>query len=224
MSTCTRTDWKSIAEGVHGLLSRNQTIFAAGGEILSGHFAAMEQEKGVPEGGYLRRPLIGLRIPIWKSIITAKPGFEKPRKEFIQSSERIDGVWNKLPEPRYRPAQPGRLLLGRVELELVTPRLECRLAITEDGAKCLSFWPDPQRNLNNMKTVASALYKLIDNPSAVFSAEAERCCNCGKPLTVATSRLRGIGPECIRFFSSFEQIAAEVKAKYRSLDDEWWVG
>jgi hypothetical protein len=64
---------------------------------------------------------------------------------------------------------------------------------------------------------------VIDNPEGVFADEAERCCNCGKPLTVITSRLRGIGPECIQYFGNIGAIAETVKKKYRTLDDEWWV-
>ena len=223
----TKPNWRNIADEVDALIRRNNLIFHAGGEFLSTHFEAMEKAKGVPEAGYFRRPLIGLRIPIPGGMtLAAKPGWKAPKKELWASYERQGNDWVKLPEPKLIPASPGSLLVSQIELELVTPGLKCVVWINEDGAKLgkRRVWADQQRNINNIKTIASALYRLIDNPSAVFSEQAEACCNCGKPLTVVTSRLRGIGPECIRYFGDIEAVSAKIKAQFRSLDDDWWAG
>src|SRR5438067_12652798 len=97
----TKTKWRSIADEVDALIRRNDLIFQAGGEFLSTHFEAMEKAKGVPDTGYLRRPLIGLRIPIPGGMtLAAKPGWKAPRQERCASYERQGHDWVKLAEPK----------------------------------------------------------------------------------------------------------------------------
>ena len=57
------------------LIARNP-IFLAGGEFLSGHFQAQEALRGRPDGGYGRRPLIGLRLAV---DARGKPAAADPR-------------------------------------------------------------------------------------------------------------------------------------------------
>jgi hypothetical protein len=57
-------------------------------------------------------------------------------------------------------------------------------------------------------------HDLLMNPWALFSEQADRCC-CHKELTDIESRSRGIGPECIRLFTSFRCRPPTAVDKYR---------
>jgi hypothetical protein len=119
---------------------------------------------------------------------------------------------------------PGRVHIDRVEVELISPGLKLRMTLTEDGGKLgrCAVYRDHSKNLENIKFVAHTLHLLLADPMPRFAAQCGKCCCCGKSLTDITSRLRVIGPECIKYFSNVDFIANAVREKYRSLDDEWW--
>lgn len=192
------------------LINRNP-VFAAGGEFLAGHFLAQERLRRTPEGGYGRRPPIGLRLAVDdRRTLTCKPGW-------TPAKWRYAGGVNFL-------ATPGTLHLGRVLIELVTPGIKLKLTLTEDGAK-IGQWADYQGqslHLADIKRVAETFRRLLNDPMRTFAEESETCCCCGRPLTDQTSRLRGVGPECVKYFGHADEVAKAVRQKYRSLDDEWW--
>lgn len=191
------------------LIARNP-MFLAGGEFCSAHFQTQEALRGRPDGGYGRRPLIGLRLAVDdRKSLTCKPGWT-PAK------------WRHLDGGHVR--EPGRLHLDRVLVELVTPGLKLKLTITEDGVRLGGFScrGDGHLLLDDIKLVGRTFHRLIADPMATFAAQSDNCCCCGKALTDITSRLRGIGPECIRYFAHAERTTKAVRRKFRTLDDEWW--
>lgn len=199
----------SVHAQAQDLIDRNPVLLA-GGEFCSGHFQAQEDLRGRPDGGYGRRPLIGLRLAVdAKKSLTCKPGWT-PAK------------WRSANGSHVR--EPGRLHLDRVLVELVTPALKLKLTITEDGVRLGGFscWDDRPLQLDDIKCVGRTFHRLIADPMATFAAQSNNCCCCGKALTDITSRLRGIGPECIKYFAHAERTAKAVRRKFRSLDDEWW--
>jgi hypothetical protein len=192
------------------LIDRNP-IFLAGGEFLSGHFQAQEALRGCPEGGYGRRPLIGLRFAVdAKKSLTCKPGWTPAKWRYTNGAHVL--------------TKPGLLHIDRVHVELVTPGLKLKLSITEDGVRLggYSFRGDRPVLLDDIKCVGRTFHRLIADPMATFAAQSDTCSCCGKALTDITSRLRGIGPECIKYFTHAERTAKAVRRKFRSLDDEWW--
>jgi hypothetical protein len=192
-------------------LLAGKSIFSAGGEFLAIHFQNQERVRGTPVGGYTRRPPIGLRLSVDdRRLLACKPGWTPVKR----------GYANRVPVVR----EPARLHLDRVQVELVTPGLNLTLILTEDGAELgrCALYPDHAKNAENIKLVARTLQKLLADPMSAVAAQSDNCCCCGKPLTDITSRLRGIGPDCVRYFAGAEGIAKAVREKYRSLDAEWW--
>jgi hypothetical protein len=209
MSTQTSTTASVYAQAQ--ALIACKPIFLAGGEFLSGHFQAQESLRGRPDGGYGRRPLIGLRLAVGdRKSLTCKPGWTPARWRYASGAKVL--------------AQPGRLHLDRVLIELVTPGLKLKMTITEDGVRLGGFscWGDQPLLLDDIKCVGRTFHRLIADPMATFAAQSDTCCCCGKALTDITSRLRGIGPECFKYFAHAEVAAKAVRLKYRSLDDERW--
>jgi hypothetical protein len=201
---------ESVHVQAQELIARNP-VFLAGGEFLSGHFQAQESLRGRPDGGYGRRPLIGLRLAVDdKKSLTCKPGWT-PAK------------WRCTDSPAVL-TEPGRLHLDRVHVELVTPAVKLKMTITEDGVRLggYSFRGDRPVLLDDIKCVGWTFHRLIADPMAMFAAQSDNCSCCGKALSDITSRLRGIGPECIKYFAHAERTAKAVRRKFRSLDDEWW--
>lgn len=201
---------ESVHVQAQELIARNP-VFLAGGEFLASHFQAQEALRGYPEGGYGRRPLIGLRLAVDdRRSLTCKPGWT-PAK------------WRCAGGPAFL-AEPGRLHIDRVLIELVAPGLKLKMTITEDGVRLggFSYRGDRHLLLDDIKCVGRTFHRLIADPMATFAAQSDRCCCCGKALTDITSRLRGIGPECIKYFAHAEVAAKAVRQKFRSLDDEWW--
>ncbi len=180
------------------LVRSRSKVLRAGGELLSQLFATQEHERGVPPGGYRRRPHIGLRLELpGGNVLTCKPGFHRGA---------------------------GELTLSEVHLELLGPGKLLRLKVKEDGVDLQGFVAgDMTVNAARCQIICQALYDLLHAPTKTFARQRDRCCCCGKGLTDITSRLRGIGPECIKSFPDVEAIAAEVRAKpeYRGLDAEW---
>jgi len=200
----------SVHAQAQDLIARNP-IFVAGGEFLSGHFQAQEALRGRPDGGYGRRPLIGLRFAVdANKSLTCKPGWT-PAKWCCADSPAVL-------------TKPGQLHINRVLIELVAPGLKLKLSITEDGVRLggFSYRGDRPVLLDDIKCVGRTFHRLIADPMATFAAQSDNCSCCGKALTDITSRLRGIGPECIKYFAHAERTAKAVRLKFRSLDDEWW--
>lgn len=199
-----------IWDKVDALIAR-QPILTAGGEFLAAHFEAQEKLRGVPPEGYGRRPLLGLRFKIdGKETLTCKPAWTA-------------AVWHHS-DGTHHLVKAGIVHINRVEIELINPGITLRMAITEDGAKlgrCMVSG-DQTMNIDNIKTVCATFRKLLDDPAAAFAEQSDHCCCCGKALTDVTSRLRGIGPECIKYFADCAAVAKSIREKYRSLDAEWW--
>lgn len=192
------------------LIARN-LIFLAGGEFLSAHFQNQEALRGCPEGGYGRRPLIGLRLAVDdRKSLTCKPGWTPAKWRYADDAHVL--------------AQAGRLHIDRILIELVSPGIKLKMSITEDGVRLGGFSCRGDRHLllDDIKCVGRTFHRLIADPMATFAAQSDRCCCCGKALTDITSRLRGIGPECVKYFAHVENAAKAVRRKFRSLDAEWW--
>ena len=95
------------------------------------------------------------------------------------------------------------------------------LTISEDGAQATRYLHNREKNDASIGLVVQTLSDLLANPMQTFAEQSDRCCCCGKKLSDITSRLRGIGPECIRYFVGVEEVAAKIRHKFRCLDDEW---
>ena len=179
-------------------------VLVASGEFLAAHFAAQEKVRGIPENGYFHRPLIGLRLELPSGeVLTCRPGWRRSYGE-----------------------KAGQLLLDRVDLELLGPSKLLSLCIHENGVKLRgNVFKDMSKNEAHFRLVYKTLYDMLADPMKTFAQQQDHCCCCGKSLTDIISRLRGIGPECIRYFGSVQSTAATVRLKhqYHSLDAEWKV-
>ena len=183
------------------LIARNP-VFNAGGEFLSAHFQAQERLRGTPEGGYGRRPLIGLRLAVDdRRTLSCKPGWTPAKWAYHEGAHVL--------------REPGRnqFDLDAVEVELVAPGIALRMTLTEDSARLgrCSVYKDQSKNIDNIKLVAATLQKLVTDPMTAFVEQQDNCC-CGKRLSDITSRLRGIGPECIKYFAHVEEEVGKVKS------------
>ena len=191
-----------IWDETQALVQSRSKVLVAAGEFLGTLFVAQEKGRGVPENGYPRRPLIGLRLelPSGKNM-TCRPGWSKSVG-----------------------AKQGQLFFDRVDLELLGPGKLLCLCVHEDGVKLRGkVFTDMRKNETNFRLLYKTLYDLLADPGKTFARQQDHCCCCGRGLTDITSRLRGIGPECIRYFGNAESLAAAVRLKpqYRSLDAEW---
>jgi Family of unknown function (DUF6011) len=197
-------------------------IFRAGGELCALHFSRLAKEKGEPEGGYQRRPLMGLRLPFQGHKILARPAYKPGRR--LPREERVKG----------RERYPGCLAPNKIEIQLVVKDCPPVLSITEDGAKMhrCSLKSDSSKNEERVKVIGRALREFIKDPFRVFAQHslsvdkslAGHCCCCGKALRDPISRLRGIGPECYQYFAHLENDAEVIREKFRSLEDDWLPG
>jgi hypothetical protein len=221
-------EFKERAEEVRQLLKK--PIFSAAGELLSQHFSEQERERGTPEGGYMIRPQLGIRYsPNDRAAFIAKPGWSK-------ASWMTDGGKYKRDENGQRIKAPGVLNLSQVDITLTSyhattksqpgrlNRYQMNLYINEDGCRLgrSSIALDASVNVDRVNTIVAVLHRLIDDPMRMFAdSTTERCGCCGRHLTDMVSKLRGIGPECWKYFAHLPALAAQIKEKYRSLDDEW---
>jgi Family of unknown function (DUF6011) len=93
---------------------------------------------------------------------------------------------------------------GAVHLELIVERLQsgnkvipsCEIAFTyRAGAFILTrvsfkWWEE------SLLSMAKTAKRFLADPSAGYAHSSNNCCICGRTLTDAQSRARGIGPEC----------------------------
>jgi len=201
------------------IFAGNKQAINACGELLSSIFRAEERIRtedghGKPEGGYLRRPPIGVRLEIGDRYLTAVPGFTHPRKRWNNGEISI--------------LSPGELHLDEVYVEVLIQQKDLKgksvmlsANINEDGIKLCQWRQDPAATKMYIAVMIDTFKDLLDDPYKVFAQNSDHCSCCGKTLTDAISMTRGIGPECIRYFGHLEETIREIKEKYRDLDADW---
>ena len=138
-----------------------------------------------------------------KNILAVRPGWKKAKRS---STDEDPGV-------------PGEFQPQDITLELVR---ELRLALAPGGVIKIAgrVWANEDANARNLKTVCETADSLLRNPLATFGQQADRCVCCHKLLTDLKSRTRGIGPECIKWFSFFDTdnpITRKYRAEYRDI-------
>jgi hypothetical protein len=177
------------------ILEASRPVLVPFREYLSEYLAWMEEEKQkeAPSVGYGRRPLIGLKL-------------ELPDDKALAIRPRWHPPGSVKLEPGVYAPVPGRIDPKVITLELVGPGK--LLALTLDGTEVKRgrAYYDMDINRKFVKAITDAARSLLLDPMATFSTQSEYCCKCGKPLTDLTSRTRGIGPECIRYFRWFAEV------------------
>jgi hypothetical protein len=176
-------------------------------EYLEWHFMDAElvklAEKPQDEDGYLRRPLIGLRLQLPDNMTLAiRPGWT-PKYNTFEGDKLV--------------AHPGKLKTYIIELELLGPGKLLRLRLQESMAPRImgSIYVNSCRK--HLQIMVETARDLLLNPTAVFARQADKCCCCGRSLDQVESRTRGIGPECLRMFSVFSGVmkAPTAVERYR---------
>lgn len=157
-------------------------------EYLAGFFTSINTP---PDEGYVRRPLIGLRLEVGDNTIVAiRPGWTPPRKRIINGEVSI--------------LKPGKVHPQVITLELLDPRKSLSLRLAEGKTSPGYVKWDMDTNRRNLRLVAETAHALLTDPMMLFSRQADHCCRCGRSLSDLVSRTRGIGPECITQFAYFE--------------------
>lgn len=89
--------------------------------------------------------------------------------------------------------------------ELPAPARELRVALKEDGTiRPLRWWKDRERTRVAFETLLVMLGTLTADPEDLLR-HSTHCCVCGRALTDAESRARGVGPECSKLFDFLHQ-------------------
>lgn len=155
---------------------------------LAAFFAAVESP---PEGGYHRRPRIGLRLELdCDATLCMRPAWTPPHKRVSNGEVTI--------------TKPGKIDPEVITLELLDPRKWLSLRLDGQGVKALRVRWDVDANRRGLRLIADAAHAVLTDPMTAFSRQADHCCLCGRGLSDVVSRTRGIGPECIREFAFFE--------------------
>jgi len=126
---------------------------------------------------YNRRPPIALRLPCGDLTFVVKPTTTH-RSNVVTVDDR--GV---IIECIHNNKKKGVVLL------------------IEGRARYLRSWKDQDRNISELSALVELAEQFRLDPFAVMKQNPNHCCCCGKALTDAVSRARGIGPECLGNFS-----------------------
>lgn len=187
----------SVRTEIDEVMLRKKNVLIAAGEIINQIAMAQQRMRPAVEV-YLRRPQLGLRIERPNGfVVTAKPGWSGSLKEV---------KWNC------------------TQIELLQDRKMLSMIIGEDQARLTRYFRNDWKT--HLEIVYSALFKLVVDPNSLLSEHYDRCMCCGKKLTDISSRLRGIGPECIKYVGDIEEMSANLCKKFgiRTIDDEWFGG
>lgn len=196
--------WKAVLKG-------HLNTFDAAREYLEWYFTDAERiklfENPADLDGYLRRPVIGLRLRLpGEKVLAIRPDWTPP------STSRDKGQ------------VLGKLHPGVISLELLGPGKLLRLRLREaakDGKPVETvstvggLFSDEGKNRTNLGIVVGTLHDLLTKPAELFARQADHCVCCSRSLTGALSRNRGIGPECIRMFNTFQIAPPTAVEKYR---------
>lgn len=189
-------------EVITELAKQNQHILEPFRQYLAEYFEYVAEEKGVHEKQLFIRPLIGLKLDVdGGRTLAVRPG------------------WKKAQRTGLGPDIPGEFIPQEITLELLG---QLRLKLAPDNPiKVMGSIPiNGDVNARNLKTMCEVAHSLLRNPMARFGQQADRCVCCHRELTDLTSRTRGIGPECVKWFSFFKNdhpIALKYTDQYRDV-------
>jgi hypothetical protein len=172
-------------------------------QYMSEYFEYVADKKQLDQGRLERCPLIGLSFDLDTGCrLAVRAGWKK-------ATHRNDGsisfgVWNPqivtIELVKSGPPLKNRLSPGEIRVE------RCSANAAQNEVKVSLLLDIADRFLRNpIDTVAKG-------------HQANACCVCGKPLTDYVSRTRGIGPECIKWFTFFEQESAVAKQYVDSME------
>jgi hypothetical protein len=192
-------------ETIKELVNRQAHILEPFRQYLSEYFEFVADEKGINEQPIFKRPLIGLKLDVngGRPTLAVRPGWKKAKKYPTDEN----------------PGIPGEFQPQEITLELVK---ELKLILSPGEAiKVLGrVYVNQDTNKRNLKAICETADSLLRNPLATFGQQADRCVCCHRSLTDLISRTRGIGPECIKWFSFFDKdnhITRKYRAEYRDL-------
>lgn len=157
-----------------------------------------------PDAGYARRPALAIRLPLDSGgTVAIRPGWKQAVRQ------RAGKGWQV--------TRPGEVISVLVEIEFLAPKKLLCLRLTEDGAVPRLWLRDPQRNKENLKAVAEAGHALLLDPLATMAGSglSDNCRLCGRGLTDAVSRSRGVGPECVKCLDYFTAPPLTAVEQYR---------
>jgi hypothetical protein len=203
--------WKDLEERI----SRHAPMYDALREYVQSFFidavGTICAEKGWPAPQYMIRPPLGLRLEAQGDgrpmTVALRPGW-RPAKKYYAWADKQD--------------EPGVVRTDKVEVEVLGEEEEKRKPLLlhldlYDGKE-----PSLRRLCNDQAQRAAAVRALeckardlLADPLSLFSEQKETCCCCGKRLTDPVSRIRGIGPECIRFFGCWSLKPPNAVERYR---------
>lgn len=192
-------------EAITELANRNAHILEPFRQYLAEYFEYVAEEKGIYSTPLFIRPLIGLKLDVdgGKRTLAVRPGWKKAVRHATEND----------------PGIPGEFQPKIITLELV-PELRLKLAPESRIAIQGRIWANQTANAGNLRTICEAADSLLRNPLARFGQQADRCVCCRRALTDLTSRTRGIGPECVKWFSFFENdnpITRKYRTEYRDI-------
>lgn len=154
-----------------------------------------ERQKATPSDGYETRPLIGLKLELaGDEKLAIRPLWKRPAIRRISHAPYVEMY------------EPGRINPQVITLELLGPGKLFDLTLKPGEIRRGRAYYDMDTNRKFVKTITDAARSLLLDPMATFAGQSEHCCKCGKALTDLTSRTRGIGPECIRYFRWFAEV------------------
>ncbi len=209
-------DWQKRIDDASHLLEPLQ-------EYLQWHWNEAEQihvaEHPELKGGYERRPTIGLRLQLeGGKTLAIRPGYAKPWTGWtLEETARGEA----------KSYHPGKLLNNVTTLELLGPGHLFTIMLKEgQPAKRTGWIYDLDSAWDNLRLVFRTAHDLLTDPMHLFSKQADKCCCCNKALTEVESRCRGIGPECIRKFATFQSdkppsAVDKYRIKYREETGFW---
>lgn len=211
---------------------RRDTLDSAGA-YLAGYFGQSLPEPDTAEGGYTRRPVLGLRLrPDDTQTLAIRPHWTPPHSGNLRdgNGEAVwEGVLGDASRRKYIYVDhPGKLDTEVICIELLDKKqrlLGLTLSANAPPKPTYVRW-DMDINRQSIRTITDLLHGLLIEPEATFaqSAQSNHCCCCGRGLTDVVSRTRGIGPECIKSKSygyfSLPPISAVEKYRLDHRDDE----
>ena len=74
---------------------------------------------------------------------------------------------------------------------------------------------DMDKNRHHLSLIVQTAHGLLMDHTATFANQREHCVRCGKKLSDLVSRTRGVGPECITYFTYWDTAKITAVDKYR---------
>lgn len=188
-------DWQAWGEQVQSHIDTLEPFR----EFVAEFFTFVVANKPEPEGGYIQRPPFGIRLDVGDGMYLAiRPRWNRPHKRHTH----VAGI------SAVEVVKPGEIDPEVIDLELLPegkkPVLALRLVNTQAKNIGSVLW-DMDKNIRHLRIIVDTAHRLLMDPATVFSEAGQigRCICCRRVLTDATSRTRGIGPECIQWFGAF---------------------